>query len=85
MTRFPKPNRQHDDDAADRFVKGIAAPAPAPAPAPAAKPDLSRPTVDIPTELHRQFKARCATDGTTMGEVVAKIMQSWLTDAQTKS
>ena len=82
MSRFKQPSRPHD---LDNFVSG---PAPTPASSatpPAPKPQLSRLTVDIPADLHRQFKARCATTGTTMGDTITQLICEWIaTDQRSK-
>ena len=54
--------------------------------APQATPEAPRPmkpgkparlNVDLPADLHRQFKTACAAEGVKMAEVVAEMVQSW--------
>mgnify|MGYP000147371696 CR=1 FL=1 len=38
----------------------------------------SRLTVEIPSEMHRQLKARCAMDGTKLNVVVTDLVEQYL-------
>lgn len=40
--------------------------------------DKSRLTVEIPSEMHRQLKAKCAMDGTKLNVVVTDLVEQYL-------
>ena len=50
-------------------------PAPRRDPAP-----TTRTTVVIPADLHRDFKAKCVRNGTTMGAEIVGMMRAWVGD-----
>jgi hypothetical protein len=59
--------------AADAFVQGYAADAPATVPA--APPEkIARVTVEIPASLHRAFKAKAASEG----HKIANLVRGWV-------
>ena len=62
--------------AQDAFVAGEGT---APAKGKAAKKEeTSRLTVEIPSEMHRQLKAKCAMDGKKLNVVVNSLVEQYL-------
>jgi len=41
-------------------------------------------TVRIPEELHKAFKLKCVSEGTDMGSVVTKLIESYVKETRTK-
>lgn len=54
--------------AKDDFVKGTSS----------SSENKSRLTVQMPTELHRKLKAKCAMDGTKLNVVVNNLVEQYL-------
>ena len=40
--------------------------------------DMKRLGVDLPEETHRELKARCATEGVKVSDVVRKLIEAYL-------
>jgi hypothetical protein len=61
-----KPNKKAA--AKDDFVKGASS----------SSGEKSRLTVEMPAEMHRQLKAKCAMDGTKLNVVVNNLVEQYL-------
>jgi hypothetical protein len=80
MSKFKLPQKPASD--VDSWVTGAevppaAAEVAAPAPVRPAGGKLARLTIDLPPELHRQFKAACASKGTRMIDEVRGFIEDW--------
>jgi hypothetical protein len=77
MSKFKLPDKPARN--VDTWVVGQDSPA-MPTPQATARPSdgkLARLTIDLPPELHAQFKATCALQGTRMIDVVRGFIADW--------
>jgi ParG len=75
--RRPANESRPTSTAADEWVRGETAAPPANV-APASAPDkLARLTIDVPSDLHAQFKAACAQHRTKMKAEVLQFIEDW--------
>ena len=69
---FNRPRMANVDNSADRWVGDVSV---APEQAPPKPVRMKRFTIDVPADLHRRIKTKCASEGLQMADVLRQMLE----------